>query len=173
MTRKLVRGTLLALIALVAVAALVNSISIEQPIDQTKAAVSAGICKSAGITEIIQFDNRTLKFCVNYQKQTGWDLLNQIGATPQGTQQYPTGFVCRLYEYPSEQDCQDTPSASEGTWNYFYATAATSSKWIYSQAGASARKPKCGDVEAWVFEEPLSNDSANEPTEIPSPIDCQ
>lgn len=176
MTRKIVRIALLALIALVAASALFGRfVVVEQKETSILPKVQDGNCKSLsedGVTVVIQYENQTRQFCVGYAKQSGWDLLNSINASPTGTAQYPTGFVCKLFGYPREQDCKDTPKPSEGTWNYFFATADIGKSWIYSVTGASIRKPKCGDIEAWVFEEPTSGTSAEPPTVNPEPLSC-
>lgn len=176
MTRKAVRFALLALLALVAAAALFRQFVKVETLGPTEEPnVSQQVCDSnlTGVTVVIEFSNQKQSYCVTHQNQTGWDLLNQIGAKPQGTLQYPTGFVCKLFGYPTQQDCKDTPVATEGTWNYFYATAEQGDEWLYSPTGASMRKPNCGDVEAWVFEVPTSEQSANHPVSLPKPFACQ
>lgn len=176
MTRKVVRAALLALIALVAAAALLGKfVTLEEAavLGDAKVTTEACTAKNPGITVVVEYPEKSQTFCVNHQGQSGWDLLNQIGAQPAGTAQYPVGFVCKLFNFPKTQDCKDTPQAAEGTWNYFVATAAGGNNWVYSPIGASTRKPNCGDFEAWVFAVPTSLESANPPASKAEPFSCQ
>lgn len=181
MTRKLVRATLLAFIGLALVVALWPSLgkifAVEQTdLPTTHTVVLVGTCaenKYQGVTLIVEFEDQVKKLCGLNARPTGWDLLAEFGANPVGTEQYPVGFVCKLYDYPAEQDCIDTPKPNEGTWNYFYASAETEGKWVYAVTGASIRKPKCGDVEGWVFEVPETTTSASLPTTAAEPVVCK
>lgn len=175
--RKLVRAALLALIALAAVATLLRFLTFEpQAAPISKPKVSQLACASGeanGVTVIVEFQQKSRSFCVEHQNQTGWQLLNQISAEPQGTEQYPSGFVCKLFGYPNDQDCKDTPTATEGSWNYFFATAEQPDTWIYSVTGAGIRKPKCGDAEAWVFAEASGFETAAPPVAKPQTTVCE
>lgn len=174
-SRRVVRAALLALIALAVAVALLQVLKVEPQSQksESKPAVSQQLCSQNGVSMVIEFDQQAKVFCVEHQGQSGWQLLNEISAKPQGTEQYPSGFVCKLFDYPSEQDCKDTPQPSEGVWNYFFATAEQGNTWIYSVTGAGIRKPKCGDVEAWVFAEPTGYESAEPPKTQPKPLVCQ
>ncbi|MEY3846509.1 MAG: hypothetical protein RJA66_776, partial [Actinomycetota bacterium] len=55
------------------------------------------------------------------QAATGWSLFKTAGIDTRGTDEFPSGFVCRIQGWPSEQeqDCADTPTYSEGHWAYY------------------------------------------------------
>lgn len=181
MTRRFVRVALLALIGIVALAAAWQSVGSlvkveSQPTAHGHTAILTGTCKgnqSEGVTLIVEYDSKTFSACGLPAGKTGWDVLGEFGAKPLGTLQYPVGFVCKLFDFPTQEDCQTTPDAKLGTWNYFYATASQGNHWIYAVTGASIRKPKCGDVEGWVFEVPTSSESAEAPKTSPEPITCK
>ncbi|MFI9192310.1 prenyltransferase/squalene oxidase repeat-containing protein [Streptomyces californicus] len=90
---------------------------------------------------------------------TGYDLLHEGGFTTEGTQHDGDGFICRIgtsafnsgkrYPTPATEDCVLTPQASS-YWSYWIASP-DEETWSYSPLGAMSRKPKAGDVDAWVF----------------------
>lgn len=82
---------------------------------------------------------------------TGWDVLKQARVQIQGTDQFPTGFACRLNWWPTVemQDCRDTPKASEGHWAYFVTNSQIGKGWIMSGQGAATHIPDCGGYEGW------------------------
>ncbi|OEV17862.1 peptidase, partial [Streptomyces nanshensis] len=90
---------------------------------------------------------------------TGYELLRDGGFTTEGTQHDGEGFICRIgtasfnsgtrYPTPLTEDCVLTPQAT-AYWSYWIASPGQSS-WSYSPLGAMDRKPKAGDVDAWVF----------------------
>lgn len=82
---------------------------------------------------------------------TGWDVLLDAQAKVQGTDQYPTGFVCRINGWPTaaDQDCRETPKANQGHWAYFVSNLQLGKGWILSGQGASAHIPDCGGFEGW------------------------
>ena len=82
---------------------------------------------------------------------TGWDVLLHAGIKVQGTDQYPTGFVCRLEGWPNKQteSCAGTPAYSKGHWAYFLSSKSIGAGWILSGQGAATHVPECGDVEGW------------------------
>jgi len=96
---------------------------------------------------------------------SGWQLFDAADVAVEGTTEFPVGFVCRIDGYPTKADqpCTSTPTYSQGHWAYFYAQheagygeSATfgnrdSGRWLFSGAGASQHKPRCGSVEGWLF----------------------
>ncbi|MFD4028392.1 prenyltransferase/squalene oxidase repeat-containing protein [Streptomyces sp. NPDC058576] len=90
---------------------------------------------------------------------TGYDLLHDGGFSTEGTQHDGDGFICRIgtgsfnsgtqYPTPATEDCVLTPQAT-AYWSYWIASPGQET-WSYSPLGAMSRKPKAGDVDAWVF----------------------
>ena len=96
------------------------------------------------------------------EKASGWDLFGLAGMKVQGTQQYPTGFVCRIAAWPpaKKQDCADTPTFKEGHWAYFVSNFQMSKGWILSGQGAASHIPDCGGYEGWSW---VAGGQANQP----------
>lgn len=190
MNRRFLRITLLALIALVALASVWQGISagfgvtISVQSSQTPRPIAflgetkTGACVNEGITLVVDFGSRAKRdpqiFCVIGEGPTGWQVLTESQLNPEGTLQYPTGFLCRLDDYPSktEQDCANTPTVNEGHWAYFYASAATGNNWLASGIGAAQRKPLCGDYEGWLFESSKEYDEQAVPAVTAKPFTC-
>ena len=105
---------------------------------------------------------------------TGWELLVAAGMTPEGTGDYPTGFVCRLDGWPSPeaQDCSDTPTPTEGTWGYFVTNPEIGKGWIVSGVGSNMHRPRCGQSEAWVWIPRGKSISEVKPGIEPETYDC-
>ena len=104
---------------------------------------------------------------------TGWDLLVESGIDLEGTDQYPTGFVCRLDAWPTQaaEPCDDTPSYADGHWAYYVTSKDISQGWLLSGQGASSHMVDCGGFEGWKWVGP--GDEAAPPG-IPAEIrDCQ
>ncbi|MFF2960266.1 prenyltransferase/squalene oxidase repeat-containing protein [Streptomyces sp. NPDC057963] len=87
---------------------------------------------------------------------TGYELLHKGGFTTTGTQHDGPAFICRIgfgagAQQPTEdkESCVLTPPAT-AYWSYWTASPGQDT-WTYSQYGAMDRKPKNGDVDAWVF----------------------
>lgn len=82
---------------------------------------------------------------------TGWDLFKKAQLTVQGTDQFSTGFVCRVagWPKPKNQDCSDTPTYSEGHWAYYVTNSSLGSGWLLSGQGAATHKPECAGYEGW------------------------
>lgn len=87
---------------------------------------------------------------------TGYDLLHEAGFTTAGTQHDGPGFICRIgrgsgtqYPTPDQESCVRTPPAT-AYWSYWVASPGQD-EWRYSQYGAMDRKPKDGEVDAWVY----------------------
>ena len=185
MTRRLLRITLIGLVALVATAAawpvLVQltgfKISFSQPAISTSSANSVTAdCTGDGVTLVIDPGDSagTTPWiqCVKDFEGTGWDLFAAAGSKVEGTAQYPVGFVCRIDGYPTvlNQDCQNTPTRKQGTWVYFNMAAGAKPIWRFAMQGAATRRPECGSIEGWVFsssEHPLDH-----PRVTPQPTVC-
>lgn len=135
-----------------------------------------GPCASNGIGLVVDFGidaKQSRQVCVLNFVGTGWQVLSTAGFRIEGTAEYPNTFMCRIDNVPSadHENCMHTPNPNTGYWKYFYATAASENKWIYSPAGAATRKPQCGDIEGWVY----TNSSASkiqQPRTVPKPIKC-
>ncbi|MEU3602698.1 prenyltransferase/squalene oxidase repeat-containing protein [Streptomyces sp. NPDC006798] len=90
---------------------------------------------------------------------TGYELLKAGGFRTTGTGHDGDAFICRIghtsapdgkaYPTPDREKCVDTPSA-DAYWSYWVA-ARGAKDWRYSDLGAMGRKPRPGDVDAWVF----------------------
>lgn len=182
MTRKLLRVTLIGLVALVALGALLPGF-LSMSVSNYSANGSQspwgkpvnGECNLPGVTLVIERypdSGSTKAHCVPGFKGTGWQLFAGAGIEVQGTTQYPAGFVCRIAGYPAEalESCTNTPNGRVGTWSYFYATAQDGGKWHLSMQGAAQRQPPCGSVEAWVFSRGAT--PPLKPQFEPHPISC-
>jgi hypothetical protein len=82
---------------------------------------------------------------------TGWELLVKAGIGVEGTDQYPTGFVCRLDGWPAAaaESCDETPSYADGHWAYYITSKDISGGWLLSGQGASSHVVDCGGFEGW------------------------
>jgi hypothetical protein len=107
------------------------------------------------------------------QTATGWSLIKTAGLDAQGTDEFPSGFVCRIQGWPSEQtqDCADTPTSSEGHWAYYVTNSDLGSGWILSGQGAAAHVPECGGYEGWKWV--AAGEEASPPSEKPVIEKCQ
>ncbi|MFM5905657.1 MAG: hypothetical protein ACKORF_06095 [Micrococcales bacterium] len=187
MNRKFLRWTLVGMVALVTLGAVAPGvmanlgleISLVSPTSLAGAKTSAGWCRDRGVSVVVDFGQQSGKpiqvSCVVGPKLTGWDLLTAAELGPVGTAQYPTGFVCRLANFPpaNTQDCSDTPTYSEGTWAYYFATAEAGNHWMFSGAGSQQRSPDCGTVEGWVFELNHTDGLADGPRIKPEAFRCR
>lgn len=90
------------------------------------------------------------------QTSAGWSLFKAAGVDAQGTDEFPSGFVCRLEGWPSElqQDCADTPTYAEGHWAYYVTNSEISAGWLLSGQGAATHVPECGGYEGWKWVAP-------------------
>ena len=173
------RTVLFALVGLVAIGALIstgalNTVS-KSPV--TAPAKSAGFCSSDGVSLVIDYGKQAnadpVISCGFSFEGTGWALFAATEQKVEGTTEYPVGFVCRINGFPDAKDqpCTSTPTGAQGSWAYYYATAQLGNHWMFSAAGASMRKPKCGDVDAWVFLNP--GEKTHEPSLAPLTHTCQ
>jgi len=172
MNRKLLRITLIGLVALVALAAAWPALSAAvgfkvQTVKNVKTLGTQldntyypGACEAphAGVTLVVDYGSlrsgKPVVRCALHHgtdQLTGWSLFSAAGFKVAGTSDYPTGFVCRINGLPaqSQQDCLHTPTVAEGTWQYF--VVGNSGSWKFSMMGAAMSHPKCGEVQGWRF----------------------
>ncbi|SCK46176.1 Prenyltransferase and squalene oxidase repeat-containing protein [Streptomyces sp. LamerLS-316] len=109
---------------------------------------------------------------------TGYELLHEAGFTTEGTQHDGPAFICRIglgsgTQYPTtdQESCVLTPPAT-AYWSYWLA-APGKNTWTYSQYGAMDRKPKDGDVDAWVFGGTDIGGTTGRPTFTPDEVRAQ
>jgi hypothetical protein len=170
------RAVLIALVALVAIGGLVTTGVLGTVPEERKSLTtsSEGFCTVDGVSLLIDFgtssNEKTVVTCAADFVGTGWDLFAATKQAVEGTSEYPVGFVCRINNFPAEQPCSSTPTSTEGTWAYYYASADLGNNWKFSIAGASLRKPLCGDVDAWVFVN--SGEESHEPELAPQTKKC-
>jgi hypothetical protein len=168
------RVALLLLIGLVAIGGVWSGLQAPSPAKTV--GVSESAAKSA--TLVIDFgaqsgrDLMVLKVENLKADATGWDVLSQSGTTVKGTSQYPTGFVCRLDGWPTEesQTCQDTPGFRDGHWAYFVTSKQLGGNWILSGQGAATHIPECGAFEGWKWVG--SGEETTPPSASPKLGDC-
>ncbi len=171
---------LVALVALVAIGGLISTIpsaeSSKQP--STSASFHDGQCSNeSGVSLIIDFGKSSglepLVRCAREFTGSGWQLFAAAGVEVRGTDEFATGFVCRVANWPSveKQPCTSTPTAAQGTWAYFVSTETNS--WQFSSQGAAMRKPKCGTAEGWRFVEPGEVASQSMPEVSPITFGCK
>ncbi|MFD7618731.1 prenyltransferase/squalene oxidase repeat-containing protein [Streptomyces sp. NPDC059802] len=106
---------------------------------------------------------------------TGYELLHEAGFTTEGTQHDGPAFICRIglgsgTQYPTtdQESCVLTPPAT-AYWSYWIASPGQHT-WTYSQYGAMDRKPKDGDVDAWVFGGTDIGGTTGKPTFTPDEV---
>ena len=172
------RMVLTALIALVAVGSLISIIpSDSQKTSQVENA-SQGQCENGdGVSLVIDFgtsSNREVaELCATDFDSTGWALFAAAGVKVEGTSEYPTGFVCRVDNWPTaeEQPCTKTPTTAQGSWVYFMAEPG-SNTWQYSGQGAAMRIPSCGAADGWRFVEAGETIAQTAPRIMPATKSC-
>lgn len=134
--------------------------------------------QSNSVQLVVDFGNESGREIISKRVEnftgTGWELLLAAGLDPEGTGDYPTGFVCRLDGWPSPdlQDCSDTPTPTEGTWGYFVTNSEIGKSWIIAGVGSNMHRPKCGEAEAWVWIPSGKSISDVRPGIEPETIDC-
>jgi hypothetical protein len=198
MNRKFLRITLIGLIALAALASVWPAVSaglgikldVKAPttssanagsnqLDRSKSRLGSCTTTHHGVTLVVDFgsssDAQPLTVCAESSPADGWKLFKAAGVKVAGTAQYPVGFVCRINDYPSlaDQDCEQTPTAAEGSWVYFTASAKTNfHDWRFSMVGASMNRPECGDVQGWRFVKASDGSNTKYPRVKPEPFKC-
>lgn len=173
------RAVLFALVGLVAIGGLVTSgaLSTVSKSPSAKGPTTTGFCISDGVSLVIDYgtksDRPPIAACGLSFEGSGWELFSATKQEVQGTVEYPSGFVCRINDFPSipDQPCTSTPSSAQGSWAYYYATSQLGDHWMFSAAGAAMRKPGCGDVDAWVFINP--GEKSHEPSTPPQTFKCE
>jgi hypothetical protein len=174
------RMVLVALVALVAIGGLISTIPSAESSKQssTSARFHDGQCANEfGVSLIIDFGKSSgrepLVRCAQGFEGNGWQLFAAAGIEVSGTDEFETGFVCRVADWPSvaEQPCTSTPTAAQGTWAYFVSNEANG--WQFSGQGAAMRKPKCGTAEGWRFVESGEVASQSMPEVLPITFGCK
>lgn len=176
------RTVLLALVALVAIGGLLTALSGAKPSASASPSSTATVeivaetqCSKdlPGVSIVVEFSGaaQDLEFCQKGFAADGWTLLTNV-AEIEGTEQYQTGFVCRIngWPAPADQDCIDTPKYSEGSWAYFLSNS--KNKWSYSGIGASFHKPDCGSAEAWLWVPGSQSPTQSLPSIAPKTFKC-
>ncbi len=180
------RTVLIALVALVAIGSAFSALSGVSPTASAtpSASPSASVSNeilsdtqctkdTPGVSLVIEFSGgaQDLQFCQQGFTEDGWQLLANV-AEVGGTEQYQTGFVCRIngWPAPADQDCIDTPKYSEGSWAYFLSNS--KNKWSYSGIGAKFHKPACGSAEAWLWVPSAKSPTQALPTIAPKTFKC-
>jgi hypothetical protein len=177
------RMVLVALVAVVAIGGLISAVpGGEKNSSNTLAdyVTHAGACNDEqGVSLVVDFGSSStqspMTTCVKNFKGTGWQLFSAAGIKVAGTDEFPTGFVCRIANWPSaeKQPCTSTPTNAQGTWAYFVASVSTQNQWQFSGQGAATHKPGCGSLEGWRFVEPGESASASLPRVTPMPFGCK
>lgn len=171
---------LVALVALVAIGGLISTIPSAESSKQssTSANFHDGQCSNeSGVSLIIDFGKSSgrepLVRCAQDFEGSGWQLFAAAGVEVSGTDEFATGFVCRVADWPSvaEQPCTSTPTAAQGTWAYFISNETNG--WQFSGQGAAMRKPKCGTAEGWRFVESGEVASQSMPEVLPITFGCK
>ena len=150
--RIILRSALVGLVALVAVGAFLASRPAPTPQVPNLETIA-----NKDVTLVIDYGseaNRSIDVFDLHQvpnSSTGWDVLRQARAQVQGTDNFPTGFVCRINWWPSvaEQSCKETPKANQGHWAYFVTNLELGKGWIVSGQGSATHIPDCGGFEGW------------------------
>ncbi len=175
------RAVLISLIAVVAVGGLVVPNLQNGPTknNSNQNISTNGACTKQGTTLIVDFGKESnlapIQKCVVANELSGWQFLQHAGLQVAGTSEYPNSFVCRINDWPSQkvEDCAGTPGLVGGSWVYFYSKPG-SSGWLRSPVGAATRKPLCGEVEGWLFVDPLADGQKfTSPKISPSPFICR
>lgn len=178
--RLFVRLSLLGLVALVAAGFLLsgNQDTPEaSPQASPEATVLDGQCAGAGISVVVDFGkeraNKTIEKCVQNYEGNSWNLLAVAGFEVEGTEKYPTAFLCRINQVPDKktEKCISTPGTLNGSWAYFIADA-ESQTWSYSEYGAATHMAKCGSAEGWRFLQP-DEDLKTAPSVKPVTNSCE
>jgi hypothetical protein len=178
------RGRLLTLLGLILLVAIgwVISWALENEVIQTSSPAEVamnfeeGSCEGSGVSVVVDFgaasEKETIVRCAKDFFGTGWDIFLATDLIVEGTKQYPVGFVCRIENFPNptEQDCQDTPKYSEGTWGYFFLDKEVG--WRVSGTGSASRTPECGSAEGWLFLAPGEQAGELTPSITPEITDC-
>jgi len=173
--RSFVRFSLLGLVALVAIGFVSNQFKTNSDGDEVLPTVTSGICEDNGTNLVVDFgtdqDEALIEKCVQNYEGNSWDLFEAAGIAVAGTEKYPVGFVCRIQNFPDEENeaCKETPGTKNGSWAYFL-TDETGS-WKYSPIGAATNKARCGVGEGWRYLLP-GEPTNTAPRSTPRIYDC-
>lgn len=169
------RLALVLLVGLVAVGSIWSGVQSTSPAKDGTSSLPA--TKSASL--VIDFgadsglETKVIKVSDLSSDATGWQLIVESGTVVKGTDQYPTGFVCRLDGWPTEdaETCDETPTYADGHWAYFVASKKLGGNWMLSGQGAAARIVECGSYEGWKWVGP--KEESTPPSVLPDVIDCR
>ncbi len=115
---------------------------------------TSGYCRDGnGVTVVVdyqQLGRATQIRCAHGDQPTGLAALENAGFVVTGTKRWGKAFVCRIngLPTPAREPCVNTPPAS-AYWSYWHAP--NGGHWVYSQQGATNRKPPLGSFEGWSF----------------------
>ena len=146
--------------------ALIVSLGLLTPTASLEARAASSISKT--VTIVVDFGKksgratRVISLSDVSTTASGWALLTQTKLKIEGTQQYPTGFVCRIAGWPTskQQDCADTPTYKEGHWAYYVTSFTLGGGWLLSGQGAASHVPDCAGYEGWSW---IAGGEANKP----------
>jgi hypothetical protein len=99
-----------------------------------------------GVTEVVQFPNRTLVECATGTPADGFAALTEAGFTVSHVRNYP-GALCQINNYPTQPCVQMPPSSAY--WSYW--TGKPGGSWTYSTVGPGDDRPTRGEVRGWRF----------------------
>ncbi|CCI52480.1 conserved hypothetical protein [Nostocoides jenkinsii Ben 74] len=105
---------------------------------------------TSGVSVVVDFGARVQTGCAAGDPTSAWGALESAGFAVEGTQRFPTTFICRVAGFPTAdvEPCVQTPSAS-AYWSVWSASAGGS--WAYSSTGAATLNPAPGSVVGVAF----------------------
>ncbi|MFN8096886.1 MAG: hypothetical protein U0Q21_01145 [Dermatophilaceae bacterium] len=104
----------------------------------------ASTCSGAsGVSVVVDFGGSVRTGCAAGDPTSAWAALQSAGFTVEGTQRFPTTFVCRIdgYPAPAQEACIQTPPAT-AYWALWSAPAG--GQWTYATLGAASLDPAPG-----------------------------
>lgn len=113
-------------------------------------ATAATCSTSDGVSVVVDFGGRIKTGCAAGDPASAWAALQASGFWVEGTQRFPTTFVCRVdgFPAPAQEACIQTPPAS-AYWALWSAPAGGS--WSYSTQGAATLNPAPGTAIGLAF----------------------
>lgn len=112
---------------------------------------AAATCSTAdGVSVIVDFGDSIKTGCAAGDPASVWAALQSAGFTVEGTQRFPTSFVCRIdgFPAPAQEACIQTPPAT-AYWAVWSAPAGGS--WSYASQGAATLNPAPGSAVGLAF----------------------
>lgn len=134
--------------AVAAVAAAVSALAL--PLLPTAPAAASTCSSASGVNVIVDFGGSIKTGCAAGDPASAWAALQAAGFSVEGTQRFPTTFVCRIdgFPAPAQEACIQTPPAS-AYWALWSAPAGGS--WSYSTQGAATLNPAPGTAIGLAF----------------------